>query len=370
MSALGAIGAVVRKSILVSKRSPTATIMSIVIPLNFLIISSLFAIGGGTVPLAVVSHDPGPQAQSLVQALNSSYTYRPVLVSSQADAQSMLNSGAVIGILTIPQNFDSTVNSNQNATVTLQVNNFESDSLFDLVRGVSVASYNYYSTTSPQRLAAKIGYSFTYPSTTGFEQYIGVAVLGIALFLGGLIYGGQISSREFEQQTVKELLLSPTSEFLILVGQAFGSTISSTLAGLLVAGVIILVFGILPLYPLYLVATFVLSLTISNSIGVMIGVLLKRLQFVAPLAIGLSLPMFLLSGVFGPETYSVPGVVIVAQLLPGYYIVGLLEYAFHGINATPFSALYLVSILAFQAVVAITLSALILTKRGLSTAST
>jgi ABC-2 type transport system permease protein len=364
------VRAVIRKSLLTSRRQPTATIMSIVIPLNFLIISSLFALGGGTVSVAVVSHDAGPYAQAFVRSLDNSFTYKVLMVSNQSTADSMLNSGTIIGVVTIPSNFDSSISAHQNASVSLLVNNYDSDSLDDVLRGTSVTSYGFYSSVNSSALSAKISEQFTYPSTVGFVQYIGVAVLGIALFLGGLIYGGQISSREFEQRTIKELLLAPVEEYLILGGQAIGSAISSAIAGLLVAAVIILLFGIVPLYPVYLIATFLLALVISNSLGVLFGILLKRLQFIAPLSIGLALPLFLISGVFGPESYSVPGVALVAQILPGYYIVGLLEFAFNGVNPTPYPVYVLVGILALQATVAIVLSSVVLRRRGFAALST
>ena len=45
---------------------------------------------------------------------------------------------------------------------------------------------------------------------------------------------------------------------------------------------------------------------------------------------GISLPLFFLSGAFGPISFSTPVLQIIAKIFPVYYQIVVLQHAFHG----------------------------------------
>ena len=59
----------------------------------------------------------------------------------------------------------------------------------------------------------------------------------------------------------------------------------------------------------------------------MIGNLLKQRQSVTLLTRGISVPLFLLSGVFNPITYSTLGLVLLARGTPVHYAIALVQEA-------------------------------------------
>ena len=68
---LRVIWACAKKDIKSALIERTFTIMSVFLPVNFLILMSLFVLGGGQAPTAVVMQDTGPYAQQFYTAMTS-----------------------------------------------------------------------------------------------------------------------------------------------------------------------------------------------------------------------------------------------------------------------------------------------------------
>ena len=52
------------------------TIITVFVPLNFLILLSLFVLSGGQAPTAVVMQDTGPYAQQFYKAMSQAHSFR------------------------------------------------------------------------------------------------------------------------------------------------------------------------------------------------------------------------------------------------------------------------------------------------------
>ena len=55
----------------------------------------------------------------------------------------------------------------------------------------------------------------------------------------------------------------------------------------------------------------------------------KQRQPVAALAVGTSVPLFFLSGAFGPISFNTPVLQFLARIFPVYYAIVLQQHAFH-----------------------------------------
>ncbi|HEX6553699.1 MAG TPA: hypothetical protein VF026_13115, partial [Ktedonobacteraceae bacterium] len=67
--------------------------------------------------------------------------------------------------------------------------------------------------------------------------------------------------------------------------------------------------------------------------GTLLGTLLKRRQAFAALAIASSIPVFFISGAFGPLSFGNNVVLtVLAQLFPMYYAIVFMQHAFHGFD--------------------------------------
>ncbi|MGH2507269.1 MAG: ABC transporter permease, partial [Ktedonobacteraceae bacterium] len=78
-------------------------------------------------------------------------------------------------------------------------------------------------------------------------------------------------------------------------------------------------------------ATF-LCLALFLTIGALLGTLLKHRLPAMVLTTGISIPLFFISGAFGPISFSTPVLQVLAKIFPLYYVIVLQQHAFHGFD--------------------------------------
>jgi len=100
------------------------------------------------------------------------------------------------------------------------------------------------------------------------------------------------------------------------------------------------------------------------ALGLLLGTLVRSRTAVVPLSLGLALPVFFISGAFGPVQWGTPVLATVAQLQPVYYAIAVFQYAFHGFQTTPFSVAMNAIVLAGFTLVIVSVSAIALRLRA------
>ena len=75
-SSLRVIWACLKKDLKSARSEPLFTLVSIILPLNVLVLMSLLVISGGLAPTAVVMQDAGPLAQQISVGPPSDYSRR------------------------------------------------------------------------------------------------------------------------------------------------------------------------------------------------------------------------------------------------------------------------------------------------------
>src|SRR5215471_16024638 len=83
-------------------------VQTVSLPVNYLIMLSLFVLSGSNAPTAVVMQDHGPRAQEFVQAMAHAHSFH-VEVMTQREADAQMQQGTLVAIVTIPANFDDAV---------------------------------------------------------------------------------------------------------------------------------------------------------------------------------------------------------------------------------------------------------------------
>ena len=104
---------------------------------------------------------------------------------------------------------------------------------------------------------------------------------------------------------------------------------------------------------------------IFGALGALAGTLLKTRRAVIPLSLVLVLPLFFLSGAFGPTSFGGGATDVIAKFTPSYYGIAAFQHAFHGFTTTPTSTATNLLILFGFAVLAIAVSALMLRRTSL-----
>lgn len=356
---LRVIRAVALKDIQSSLRDRAFSAVSIIIPLNFLLLFILFVISGGQAPTAVVLQDSGPYARQFVAAMEHAHSFIIQETNAQ-DAQRLIAEGKIVAVVTVPASFDADLRAGRQVRLPVSVNNLEVDFTNDIRRAVPLAITSFYSQAFPNQVVIQAHEVDVQAHDTNYIEYLSVSILVIGLMIGGLLQAGTNAAREYEQQTIKELLLSPASRWAIETGKLLGALILNAASAALVLAVVILLLQVYPIHWGEMLGLSLLIMAIFVAFGVLLGTLVRRRQALIPLSLGLSLPIFFLSGAFGPVGWGTPLAAALARILPVYYAIGDLQYAFHGYNTTETSPLANALVLAAFAVAAIVLSAVVL----------
>jgi len=312
------------------------TVLSLFVPVNLLILMSLFVLAGGNAPTAVVMEDQGPYAQAFYQAMSQAHSFR-LQITSAVEAERLITAGQIVAVVTIPSDFDAQVKQNQPVQVGVQINNLNTDFTNDIRRAIPLSITSFYAKAFPNLVNVSVQENDLYAHDTDYIPYLGVSILVIALMMGGLLQSGTAAAKEWENQTMKELLLSPASRWAIMTGKMLGAFLMSLGSTIIVLLVLILIVGVRPENWGEVLGFSVLSLVIFNTVGTLLGTVIKTRQPVIALSTGISLPLFFLSGAFAPISFTTPLLQVIARIFPVYYQIVVFQHAFHGFALNTYS---------------------------------
>lgn len=335
------------------------TIISLFVPVNILILLSLFVLSGGQAPTAVVMQDTGPYAQQFYTAMNHAHSFI-LQKTSASDAQNLIQAGRIVAIVTIPSDFDTRIQQDQPVQVNVQVNNLNTDFTNDIRRAVPLSITSFYAKAFPHLVPVTTHEIDLHAQDTGYIPYLTVSILVVGLVLAGILQAGTASAREYENETIKELLLSPASRWSIIVGKMLAAFVMSLAAVVVVLAVLIFVIGVWPVHWDEVIGSTLLTLIIFIAWGTLLGTLIKQRQPVLALTFGTSIPLFFLSGAFGPISFTTPPVQFIAQAFPIYYAIVLQQHAFHDFTLNTYGVSTNVLILIGYALVLISAASLAL----------
>jgi ABC-2 type transport system permease protein len=327
-SSLRVIWACLKKDLKSARSEPLYTLVSIILPLNVLVLMSLLVISGGLAPTMVVMQDTGPLAQQFFTAMSQAHSF--VLQQASAEqAEALIQQGKIVAVVTIPADFDARIRHNQSVAVGVKINNLNTDFTNDIRRALPLAITSFYARAEPSVVTITPQERDAYPQDLGYIPYLAVPILVIGLMVGGMVQAGMAAAVEWERETMKELLLSPASRLAILLGKMLAAFLVGLAGAAVVLAFLIAVMGIRPVHWGELIGFTLLVLALFNAWGTLLGTWLKRRTPLATLAIGLCVPLFFLSSPFGPISFFAPIEQLGARVFPVYYAIVVLQHAVH-----------------------------------------
>lgn len=304
------------------------TIISVFVPMNVLILLSLFVLAGSHAPTAVVMNDTGPYAQQFYNAMDHAHSFQ-LQKAGASEANDLISAGRIVAVVTIPPDFDTRIAHNQPVQVSVRINNLNTDFTNDIRRAVPLSITTFYAKAFPDVVTVTPSEHDLQPQDTDYIPYLSVSIVVIGLMIGGLLQSGTASAREWENETMKELLLSPAQRWAIILGKMLGAFVVSLMSVVILLAVLIFVIGVRPENWGEVIGFSLLTLIIFIAFGTLLGTLLKQRQPVVALAFGVAIPLFFLSGAFGPISFNTPAIQVIAQIFPVYYAIVLMQHAFH-----------------------------------------
>ncbi len=359
------VRAVAAADIRLTLREPLFAVVGVVIPINFLLLFLLFALSGGQAPIAVVMNDQGPLAARFVQAMGNSRSFI-IHTASPADAEREIRAGTIVAVVTVPQDFDAALGAGTRVDLPVEVNNLNVDFTNDIRRAVPLSITSFYADAFPEQVVVHAVESDIQAHDTGYVPYLAVSIVVAGLMLAALLQGSVNAARDYELGTVKELALAPVSRLAIGLGKMLGSAALTAASALLVLGVVILLIGVRPLHPLEVLGFALLMIAAFLALGVLAGTLVRRRQQAIPLAIASVLPLFFLSGPFGPANWLGPVPGAIAAVSPLTYAIAAFQHAFHGYQTATQDLAVDTIVLAGFTLLTVLLTAFVFGRRGVA----
>jgi ABC-2 type transport system permease protein len=317
------------------RRTPLTTVLALVLPVNLLLLLSLFALTGYNAPTGLVLDEDTPAARAFVAALrdtHNSFDLRPMDI---ATARRQLKQARLVAIIEVPPGFDAGIRAGRTVPVNLTVDNVNLDLTEDVRRAVPAAAAIYAERAGHPDVRVTAALHNVLPRDTGYVEYLGVSAIALAACIAGGVLGGTVTAREWEAGAARLLQVSPHGAAAVLAGRLAAAGIVATAASAVTALVVWLGYGVRPAHPVEVAVALVGTVAAATALGGLLGARLRRVLPVAPLLVGATLPFYLDSGALEPQRFDGAWLFGLAHAFPTYYGVGLMEHAFHGLEVTP-----------------------------------
>ncbi|MBO3102313.1 ABC transporter permease [Cellulomonas fengjieae] len=294
---MGALAALVRKDLLVVLRAPLFAVISVLVPAAFTLLYAVVIHVSTTAPLAVADDDRSPQSAALVAVLaglhNDDGSYYEVRTTDGGTARAMYADGDVGALLTIPDGFGERVDAGDRPAVTLSLVNINADGTKNQHLRIEEALRTFGSAPGQLVIAETTVLDHDIPVSV----YLGSALLVFAALYAGIVTVGTGIAREWEDRTVKPLLMAPDGRWVLLAATWASGAMSSVVAVALALAVIGGVLG----YPVGSlgpgsVAVLAVVWAYGAALGSALGVALRKALPLVPVAVVLAVGHFLVSG--------------------------------------------------------------------------
>lgn len=284
-------------------RQRNLIVQTAIVPVAVLLLSAVvFGAGGDQWPIALVDKSNSPQSREVVEAIKDSRSnitpYFNVVETDPEKAASMVESGRLQMLVTIPENFSKnqtvetfTFNTNSDAT-----KNFRLRLDYALNHTTSGAG------TIDARLATER------PEDVWRSAYYGGSTVLLAMFLGATLVAANLFVMEREKRTIKEILLTPLNPVTAGLGIVLTAVSLAYLASLLPLTVAWLLFpfeiSVGRLASVYLLMFPVL--VACAGLGVFLGHLLRTYRVVQPAIVLTTVATFFAGGGFAGVSFLQP----------------------------------------------------------------
>lgn len=279
-------------------RQPFLVVVSVVMPLVFIFFYSIIVPSSSTAPVVVAMEDDSPAAQRFLQTLREIHSqegaYYEIVTTDPKQAHAAFDSGHAFGLIVIPASFETDL-ANGQARVELHLNNINSDYSKNLRLRLDYAVRQFNDALTGKMM--QIEETTWLPRDPVMQDYISTSLLLFACLYSAMVNTGLQVASEWNDRTVKTLLLAPASRSALIAGKVLAGLGQSLLSIALVTLVLVLGFHFRPVGSLWAIAGIMcVVMLLGAGIGAMAGVASKQTLAVTSMLIAVSVLIFLISG--------------------------------------------------------------------------
>ncbi|USL11079.1 ABC transporter permease [Bacillus bombysepticus] len=321
------IWSIIKKDTRLMLREPFYIGISIILPIMFYIFFTIITSGSATVPIAIVDDAQNANSREFIALFSEKIdnkrdleaSYWEIVSTNTKESMSLFSNREVMSMVIIPENFD------KNSKVIMKTHNINSDYTknFQLRLDEIINYYNHNKLDFNNQISVKE--KSWVQKDIPMLTYMASSLLVFAFLYGGMVNTGVLIAREWEEDTVKELLLSPVSKIHLVIGKMLSGLVPTFISGGIIYLIIYLVQGFKPTGNLLLILLLVLiTAFLGVGIGVLIGSLTKRILPTIQINIIIAVVSLIIGGGFSPLDGLAWGgvsqyVYYFSKILPPYY---------------------------------------------------
>jgi ABC-2 type transport system permease protein len=313
MDTVKAALALAGKNLLSWFRTPIHVLISFAPTIIVMILLSFGFAGSQTMPVLVVLDAPeDPLSQQFVNTVKdirtAHFPWFEVITTDHKHAEEMLKDNKVLALIEVPD-ITSHLQSGENAEIMLHISNLNDDVTKNFRQRIQEACLEFDS-----RLQVSSTVQTTPPVTAQFYTFLpvdlpplaffGAGIVALAIIMGGINNSSVHIAREFEENTYKELVLSPGT-WSILLGTLASSIIQTFLSVGLVWGLATVICqfipqgSIAPLLFLILIGSFSFA-----GLGTLLGLYFKRVIPAAIVGVLIAIVGWFFGGIIWSDVWT------------------------------------------------------------------
>jgi ABC-2 type transport system permease protein len=331
------VAALIRKELRQVVRDPSSIAIGVVLPLMLILLFGYaLSLDVKNVPIVVVLEDPSSQASEITASFQLSPYFEARVTRSMAEAQELMLSNTVEGIVRVPADF-ARRSARGDATVQVLVNGIDGNTarIVEAYAEAAVAQ-------SGARLAAEgldnssaggqavVESQLWFNSANDSRYFLVPGLIVLVITLIGAFMTSMVVAREWERGTFEALFVTPVRTDEILLGKTVPYILLGMVGLLLCLGAARFLFDV-PIrgsVPILLTLS-MLYLLVSVAMGLLISSSLKSQFLSSQVTLVVTfMPALMLSG-FIYDLRSVPLTIqLISYLVPARYFVSLLQTLF------------------------------------------
>lgn len=296
--ALGSAWAIAVKDWKRFVRQPYLMVISVVIPLVFIFFYSIIVPLSATGPIMIADEDRSPASAALIDQMrtikSTEAPYFEILTTDPARTRDAFENKQSLAMVVIPHGFGDAVGHGA-GEVRLHLNNINSDYSKNLRLRLDLAVKNLNAHLT--RPIATIHETSWLPSDPTMLGYISTSLLLFGCLYAGMVNTGLAVASEWNDRTVKTLLLAPTSRATLVTGKVISGLGQSILSIALILVVLVLGFHFRPVGSMWAMASIMaITALMGAGIGAAFGVASKKTLAASSILIALAILFFLVCG--------------------------------------------------------------------------
>lgn len=279
-------------------RQPFFLVVSILMPMVFILFYAIIVPSSSTNPVVVALESDAPLAQEFLDTLQTirsqEAVYFEIVTTDPDQARQMFESGQALGMIVIPADFDAQMQIGS-TQVELHINNINSDYSKNLRLRLDYAVRQF--SDAQMGPAIEIDEQSWLPHDPVMQDYISSSLLLFACIYSAMVNTGLQVASEWNDRTVKNLLLAPVGRNILVAGKMLAGIGQSVISISLVTAVLVLIFNFRPVGSLWAMAgVMAVVVFLGAGLGAVAGIVSKQTLPTVSLLVAVAIALFLLSG--------------------------------------------------------------------------